>query len=109
MKQDVVALGGVAATGAATVATANSKALQNAVTNIGKGIMGTKTVTQLKNFFSPAAGWVKALPKPAKAVLAAGLIATTAIITHIQNKHLIKTGQIDQKYTDKAKAEKLLA
>ena len=116
LKQDAVVIGGTAVTAGATIVTKNSKTVQNLLT---KGFVAIKNskfgdgvkemAKEVKPYLSKAVGYVKNLPGPAKAVLAAGTIITALASERIYHNHIAKSGQIDQKYTDKAKMEKTLA
>ena len=111
---------GLGTTAALTAGVAKSKTAQNILTkgfqalknsNFGKEIGKeiTPLVAEVAPFAKKGLSILKALPGPAKAVLAVGTILTTFAINRTQNKMLVKAGQIDQEYTDKAKLQKQLS
>ena len=75
-----------------------------ASTNFGK--QAAKFASNLKPYVQKATGWLKALPKPAKIVLATGAALTAIVSGAINARTNYDAGKIDQKYTDKAKLEK---
>lgn len=104
--------GGVATTAAATAVVARSSKAQEAIKNFGKKIMQNESVQNtletLKPLASKAIKAVKNLPGPAKAVLAAGTALTGLSLSTHARQTVYKMGQIDQKYTDKAKVQNIL-
>lgn len=116
LKSTAALAAGVGATFAATNAVKNSSALQNSISSIAKkaanAIKETDTFKKLTELAAPyakkAASWVKALPTPAKAVLATGAVLTGLIGNMIQNKGLFDQGKIIQQYEDKQAIRKTL-
>ena len=115
-KTGLTMAGGVAVTAGATAAVAKSKTLQNGINKfmgrIGEELSNSKTFKEIGDFCKPlaskAADTFKNLPKPAKAVLIAGGTLVGLITNAQANNAQFKAGQIDQKYTDKAKLDNLL-
>lgn len=112
VKTGLTMAGGVATTAAATVVVAKSSKAQEAIKNFGKKIIENEGVqnfvSNLKPLASKAATVIKNLPGPAKAVLAAGTALTGLILSNHTRQVDRKMGQIDQKYTDKAKVQNIL-
>lgn len=120
VKDSFATTAGIAASVGAAAAVAKSKTAQNILT---KGFQaaknssaGQKVVTALKDIAATAApyakkalGWFKALPAPAKAVLAAGVVLTGIVSNNIRTKGIYNAGKLDQEYTDKAKLQKQLS
>ena len=104
---------GMAATVGATAAVAKSKTAQNVLTKGFQALKNSNFVKEISKEVTPYAKkgltMLKALPGPAKAVLAVGTILTTFAVNRTQNKMLVKAGQIDQEYTDKAKLQQQLS
>ena len=111
---------GMAATAGATAAVAKSKTAQNVLTSCFQALKNSNFAKEIHKEVAPLVAEVapfakkgltmlKALPGPAKAVLAVGTILTTFAINRTQNKMLVKAGQIDQEYTDKAKLQQQLS
>ena len=115
VKDELTLAAGGAATIAATAGVAKSKSAQNILTKGFESIKNTKfgkvcadLASEATPYVKKGVDWVKNLPKPAKAVLAAGTAITALFLSNNDYKTGIKAGQIDQKYTDKAKLEKVL-
>ena len=96
------------ATGVAKSTTAQNvlKEAFNGFKNSGFGKACAEMAAELAPCAKKALTWAKALP--AKAVLGAGLLATTIISNVVRTKGIYKAGKIDQEYTDKAKLQKTL-
>lgn len=104
--------GGAAATAVATNAVKNSPKLQKVLTDFGKKIMDNKYVKQAAEELSPIAkkcsDYVKNLPKPAKAVLAAGALITGLTLESMASKKSFESGKNYQEHVDKAKVQDIL-
>ena len=112
VKDTFTTAAGIAGSVGAAVAVSKSKAAQDAIKNLGKKVADTKIVKDcaktLKPYVAKAKNWVSALPKPAKAVLGAGLALTAVISGNNQAKTMYNAGKIDQEYTDNANMQKLI-
>lgn len=116
LKSTAAIAAGVGATYAATNAVKNSSALQETITKGLKKVVGavesSNVYKKLEENIAPytrkAASWVKALPTPAKVVLATGAVLTGLIGNMIQNKGLFDQGKIVQQYEDKQAIRKTL-
>ena len=79
---------------------------------MGKKVLNSKIVKDCAKSLKPYAikvkNWISALPKPAKAVLGAGLALTAIISGNNQARTMYNAGKIDQEYTDKANMQKLI-
>ena len=79
---------------------------------MGKKVLNSKIVKDcaksLKPYATKVKNWISALPKPAKAVLGAGLALTAIISGNNQARTMYNAGKIDQEYTDKANMQKLI-
>ena len=119
LKTDVVCISGTAASIGAAAAIKKSRMLQDLIGNATEALkqnptvkrateVATKEVKKLASheYVQKATTWVKTLPKPAKAAMAAGLTLTTIVLNVINNKRIYNAGKIDQEYADKAKVEK---
>ena len=104
---------GLTATAAAAAGVAKSKTAQNVLTKGFQALKKTNFAQTAKETLLPyiqkGLATVKALPGPAKAVLAAGTILTSILVNRNQNKMMYQAGKIDQEYTDKAKLQKQLS
>ena len=122
-KDALVTTAGLAATGAAAGAVANSETAQNAIINTTKKVLNNSTVkkalTEVKDTVGPYASkigkrigaYIAFNPKGAAAiagVIAAGTLITNMVSRHIRGKGIYEAGKLDQQYTDKAKLEKVL-
>lgn len=112
LKSGLTLAGGAAVTAAATTGVAKSKKAQEIVKKFGKKILDNKYVQkgldEVKPLTTKATSYIKKLPKPAKAVLAAGAALTALIVSNQAGKTERNLGKIDQKYTDKAKVQDIL-
>ena len=115
-KAEADAFVGLGATAALTAGVAKSKTTQNILTKGFQALKNTgfaKEMGKMAAEFAPYAKkalvTLKALPGPAKAVLAAGAILTSIAVNRNQNKMMYQAGKIDQEYTDKAKLQKQLS
>ena len=118
LKADAVLLTGGALSVGAAAGVSKSKTLQDGLAHGFKKIANTnfgesfaKALKQTGNDLAPyaekAIDWVVELPKPAKAVFVAGTFLTSAALRLVNNKYFVKMGQIDQKYTDRAKMQEI--
>ena len=115
-KDAIVSATGIGASIVAATAVRNSSVMQEGLKKAGEFIKRSKAgeviadaAKELKPYLQKAAEWVKALPGPAKAVLAIGVLATALISKAIRNKGLRNDGKIEQKYADKAALQNTLA
>lgn len=119
-KDRFVSVAGGVATAGAAVAVAKSSTAQNAIANVGKKILNNQAVKEtlseigscIKPYATKALAFVKSNPKAAAAiavVTTAGAIITDLASKKVRAKGIYEAGKIDQEYTDKAKAQKLLA
>ena len=120
MKDAFVSAAGISASVGGAAIVSKSKTAQKFIGNLAtkfkntnfakKCTSGLKDVYETaKPYLEKAAKWIIALPKPAKAVLAAG-VALTGIISNInRNKIMYDAGKLYQEYTDKAKLQKLIS
>ena len=115
-KDTFATVAGVAGSIGAAAAVSKSKTAQNFISKyISKGLNGIKnnkvikdTVEELSPYIKKCADKFKALPTPAKVVLGAGLVLTTAASNLIRTKGIYDAGKIDQEYIDKAKLQNAL-
>lgn len=110
IKSNLTMVGGVATTAAATAVVAKSTKAQTAIKDLGKKIINNEQVKafveEAKPHVKKFTGFFKNLPGPAKVVMGA-CAGLTGLALGIQNAHANrKYGQIDQKYTDRAKLQK---
>ncbi|OGH97096.1 MAG: hypothetical protein A2104_05740 [Candidatus Melainabacteria bacterium GWF2_32_7] len=73
-----------------------------AIDGLIKSGLNHQVITQAKEFVKPALNFVKSAPVCVKIAASLALISITAT-------SLVRRGQIDQKYTDRASAQKALA
>lgn len=119
IKDELALTAGVAGSAGAAALVSKSKTAQNFITkgfetvknsNFGKeAVKLTKSVAEsAAPYVKQGASWIQALPKPAKAVLGAGLAITALVCNSITNKGVYDAGKLDQEYTDKAKLQNIL-
>ncbi len=109
-KDVLVTTAGVGATLGAATLVKNTPAAQKVLKDGYNWVVKTKPGTAVKGLADKAMPyvtkgykWVKNLPAPAKAVMAAGLAITAFIAGVIKNKGVYNAGKIDQEFKDISK------
>ena len=116
MKDVLATTAGIGATVLAATAVKNSSILQKGIKGLGTAIKNSNFgkeiaagAKELMPYAKKGINWIKSLPAPAKAVLVAGLIATSIVSRLIENKGIRNAGKIEQKYDDRAALTNQLA
>ena len=118
LKDSFVTAAGIAGSVCAAGAVSKSKTAQNILNGFGKKIANSgfgqgckkafaETAEALKPAAKKAFNFVSGLPKPAKAVLGAGIVLTGLLSSKVRGETIYNAGKLDQKYTDKAKIQKM--
>lgn len=111
-KDTFATVAGVAGSIGAAAAVSKSKTAQNFISKYISKVKNSNavknTIKELTPYIKKGADKFKALPTPAKVVLGAGLVLTTAVSNLIRTKGIYDAGKIDQEYIDKAKLQNAL-
>ncbi len=103
---------GIGATFLAAYGTLKSKGAQDIISKSMKSLANKFNLKEIAQELTPilkeAAGKIKSLPAPVKAVAAVGLLLTSAIGSQIRTQGVYEAGKIDQEYTDKAKLQNII-